>query len=64
MESLLKRGRIAALYGEALNDDRIDVLATDHAPHTLAEKVILTPVPLGTSSATRSTCASYRGWSR
>ena len=23
---------------EALNDDRIDVLATDHAPHTLAEK--------------------------
>lgn len=23
---------------DALNDDRIDVLATDHAPHTLAEK--------------------------
>ena len=23
---------------EALNDDRIDVIATDHAPHTLAEK--------------------------
>ena len=23
---------------KALNDDRIDVLATDHAPHTLAEK--------------------------
>jgi len=23
---------------EALNDDRIDVLATDHAPHTLEEK--------------------------
>lgn len=27
----------AALW-EALNDDRIDVLATDHAPHTLEEK--------------------------
>lgn len=27
----------AALW-KALNDDRIDVLATDHAPHTLAEK--------------------------
>ncbi|WP_340199721.1 dihydroorotase [Ascidiimonas sp. W6] len=24
---------------EALNDDRIDILATDHAPHTLAEKM-------------------------
>lgn len=23
---------------EAINDDRIDVLATDHAPHTLEEK--------------------------
>ncbi|MEL0262637.1 MAG: dihydroorotase [Flavobacteriaceae bacterium] len=23
---------------EALNDDRLDILATDHAPHTLAEK--------------------------
>ena len=29
--------RRSALW-EALNDDRIDVLATDHAPHTLEEK--------------------------
>lgn len=32
----------------ALNDDRIDVLATDHAPHTLAEKSnVYTKAPSG-----------------
>lgn len=32
----------------ALNDDRIDVLATDHAPHTLAEKnQVYTQAPSG-----------------
>lgn len=37
----------AALW-EALLDDRIDVLATDHAPHTLAEKQrIYTKAPSG-----------------
>ena len=31
----------AAVF-QALLDDRIDVIATDHAPHTLEEKTILT----------------------
>ena len=26
------------LFGKALNSDRIDIVATDHAPHTLEEK--------------------------
>ena len=37
MESNEKCRRRTALWN-ALNDDRIDVLATDHAPHTLDEK--------------------------
>jgi dihydroorotase len=28
---------------EALNDDRIDIIATDHAPHTIDEKMNLYP---------------------
>ena len=33
---------------ESLNDDRIDVLATDHAPHTLEEKQqVYTKAPSG-----------------
>lgn len=33
---------------EALNDDRIDIIATDHAPHTLEEKMeVYTKAPSG-----------------
>ena len=33
---------------EALNDDRIDIIATDHAPHTLEEKnQVYTKAPSG-----------------
>jgi dihydroorotase-like cyclic amidohydrolase len=38
---------------EALLDDRIDVIATDHAPHTLEEKTILFKAPSRSISAAR-----------
>ena len=45
--SLKKKTDREALW-KALNDDRIDVLATDHAPHTLEEKQqVYTKAPSG-----------------
>ena len=38
MESGSEKCRRSHGAWNALNDDRIDVLATDHAPHTLDEK--------------------------
>ena len=38
MESCGKNTEDREALWAALNDDRIDVLATDHAPHTLEEK--------------------------
>lgn len=44
----VKTGQDRAALWDALNDDRIDVLATDHAPHTLEEKTnIYTSAPSG-----------------
>ena len=38
MESAVKKATDRAALWEALLDDRLDVIATDHAPHTLEEK--------------------------
>jgi dihydroorotase len=36
----VKSSGIQASLLEAVNDDRIDIISTDHAPHTLAEKLL------------------------
>jgi dihydroorotase len=42
MESSCKTAHDRKVLWEALLDDQIDVIATDHAPHTLEEKISLT----------------------
>ncbi len=46
----LRTGRDVEALIEALNDGTIDVIATDHAPHTVAEKALpMTEAPFGIS---------------
>jgi dihydroorotase-like cyclic amidohydrolase len=41
MESSCKTAHDRKVLWEALLDDQIDVIATDHAPHTLKKTVLL-----------------------
>ena len=46
----LRTGRDVEALIEALNDGTIDIIATDHAPHTVAEKALpMTEAPFGIS---------------
>ncbi len=50
---------------EALLDDRIDVIATDHAPHTLDEKALpYTQCPSGGPLIQHSVVAMFEFWKR
>jgi dihydroorotase len=50
---------------EALLDDRIDVIATDHAPHTLEEKALpYTSCPSGGPLIQHSVVAMFEFWHR
>ncbi len=53
------------LIWEALLDDRIDVIATDHAPHTLEEKSLpYTQCPSGGPLIQHSVVAMFECWHR
>jgi dihydroorotase len=47
MESSCKTAHDRKVLWEALLDDRIDVIATDHAPHTLEENQSYLKAPSG-----------------
>ena len=54
MESSIKTKNDRDGLWDALNDDRIDVVATDHAPHTFEEKCKNICLPSGLSCSVRT----------
>ena len=61
----IKTARDREKIWEALLDDRIDVIATDHAPHTLEEKALpYTQCPSGGPLVQHSIVAMFEFWHR